>query len=140
MPTPGEPDYRYHNCNLQAPYMKCKKMTMDSFNASKWEPSGICMSNGYRTTSKIHTFTETTLPCMTDNNFSGEFTMYVKSSAGFSAVILLILTKAADTFTFRDYYQTMGNLGTIVVSGANQLSFTVTFVQPAEVRWIFRGI
>lgn len=119
--------------------MKCKTMTMDSFNASKWEPSGICMSNGYRTPAKIHTFTETELESMGESNFCGEFTMYVKSTAGYSAVILIVITKAKDGFTYRDYYQSLGNVGGVLVSSSNGTSFTVTFVQAVEVRWIFQG-
>lgn len=139
MPTPGEPDYRYHNCNLQAPYMKCKKMTMDSFTTRHWDPSGICTYNGIRASGLVHKFTQTDLECMGETNMAGEFTMYVRSSAGYSAVVLLVITKAANGFTYRDFYQALGNLNGVLVSSTDVLSFTVTFADPVEVRWIFRG-
>lgn len=141
MPAPGEPDYRYHNCNLQAPYMKCKKMTMDSFTVNHWEPSGICTYNGYRGMGTVHTFTETDFECMGETDMAGEFTMYVRSSAGYSGVVLLVITKANDVFSYRDFYQALGNLNGVLVSSSppHSVSFTITFADPVEVRWIFRG-
>ena len=97
------------------------------------------MYNGYRAMSKTHTFTETELECMGESNMAGEFTMYVRSTAGYSAVVLLVITKAQDGFTYRDFYQALGNLNGVLVSSSNALSFTVTFADFVEVRWIFRG-
>lgn len=87
----------------------------------------------------VHKFTQTDLECMGETNMAGEFTMYVRSSAGYSAVVLLVITKAANGFTYRDFYQALGNLNGVLVSSTDVLSFTVTFADPVEVRWIFRG-
>jgi hypothetical protein len=139
MPAPGEADYRYYNCNLQAPKIKCEQMTMDSFTVNHWEPSGICTYNGFRVASTTHTFTTTDIACMTNTNMCGEFTMYVRHGAGYSAVVLIVITKAQGSFTFRDYYQALGNLSGVVLSNSSTSSFTVTFAEALEVRWIFRG-
>jgi regulation of enolase protein 1 (concanavalin A-like superfamily) len=139
MPAPGEADYRYYNCNLQAPKIKCKQLTMDSFTVSQWYPSGICTYNGYRAASTTHTFTTTDIMCLSNSNMSGEFTMYVRHGAGYSAVVLLVITKAKGSFTYNDFYQALGNLSGVVVSSPSTSSFTVTFAEALEARWIFRG-
>jgi len=140
MPAPGEADYRYYNCNLQAPYMKCKQITMDSFTVNEWQPSGICTYNGYKSLNNVQTFTETDLMCMANNTMSGELTMYARNPVGYSAVVLCAIAKSNDVFTFADYYQSLGNLnGVTVTKNANNLSFDVTFDPAVEVRWVFRG-
>lgn len=140
MPAPGEADYRYYNCNLQAPYMKCKQMDTENVSFSHWNPSGICMYNGYKGLSTTHTFTETDIECMGNANMSGELTLYARNGSGYGAVILIVITKAADVFIYADYYQALGNLtGVSVTKATDNLSFTVTINPGVEVRWIFRG-
>lgn len=140
MPAPGEADYRYYNSNLQAPYMKCKQITMDSFTVNEWQPSGICTYNGYKPVNTIHTWTTTDLPCMNNSDMSGELTLYVKNAgAQASAVILAVLTKAGSVWTYSNYYQALGNMTGVGFSNANQTSVTGTFDPAVEVRWIFRG-
>jgi regulation of enolase protein 1 (concanavalin A-like superfamily) len=139
MPAPGEEDYRYYNCNLQAPKIKCTNLTMDYFTVNHWFPSGICTYNGYRTSATEHTFTTTDIACMSNANMSGEFTMYLKHSGGYSAVVLIVITKAKGVYTYNDFYQSLGNLSGVVVSSPSNSSFKVKFGEAVEVRWIFRG-
>jgi len=140
MPAPGEENYRYYNSNLQAPYMKCKTMTMDSFAVNHWDPSGICTYNGYKALSTSHTFTETDIECMGNSNMSGELTIYLRNNAGYGAVVLMVLTKGLDKFTYCDFYQALGNMtGVDVTVATDNLSFTVAVDPGVEARWVFRG-
>jgi hypothetical protein len=139
MPAPGEPDFRYYNCNLQAPYMKCKKITMDSFTVNEWQPSGICTYNGFKPMNTVHTFTATDLMCMANDTMSGELTMYACNPSIASSVVLAIITKTRNAFVYANFYQALGNLTSLTVTTSGSSTVTFTFSPAVEIRWIFRG-
>ena len=137
----GEPDFRYYNCNLQAPKMKCGKLDVDETTTGHLSPSGLCVDNGYKSLSTTHTFTSTDIPCLANSNASGELTLYFKNNKlGRANVTLAVLIKLAGTLstTSSMWYQRIGNMDTVelTVSG-NNATFTVS--PAAECRWVFRG-
>jgi hypothetical protein len=113
---------------------------MDSFRVDRWDPSGICTYNGYKTLSSVHTFTTTDIACMSKSEMSGELTLYVKNEGtGTSAVVLAVITKSRNAFVFANFYQALGNLISLTVSTSGSSTVDMTFSPPVEVRWIFRG-
>ena len=77
--------------------------------------------------------------CLNNSNMSGEFTVYARHATGYSAVILIIVTKANGVYTYDDFYQALGNMGAVIVTSPNASSVRITFLQDLELRWIFRG-
>lgn len=138
----GEPDFRYYNCNLQAPKMKCSKLDVDETTTGHLSPSGLCVDNGYKSLSTTHTFTSTDIPCLADSNASGELTLYLKNNKlGKANVTMGVVVKLEGEINSSAtmFYQRIGNMDSVDVTvTTSSLTFLVS--PAAECRWVFRGV
>ena len=137
----GEPDFRYYNCNLQAPKMKCSKLDVDETTTGHLSPSGLCVDNGYKSLSTTHTFTSTDIPCLANSNASGELTLYFKNNKLERAnVTLIIIRKTAGVIVDYGWYQRIGNMDAVDITAPSSTSIVATVSPAAEMRWFFRGV
>jgi len=135
----GEPDYRYYNCNLQAPKIKCGLFEADEISSTCLIPSGICQYNGVFQYATTFTFTSTEIPLLSNPNCSGELTLYCKNDFQKMAnVTMIIVVKANGTITNADFYQRVGNIPSVTSSIVGNTIKVVT--SPSCIcKWIFRG-
>lgn len=137
----GDPNYRWYNCNLQAPHIKCRNLYADSVNMnnSTDTSSGIVTNTGFKRMSTTHTFTTTDIPHLSNAGLAGEFTCYMQNhSSDRMSTAMAGLTKVNNK-TVCNIYQRLGNFTTITSTTTNADSFIVTVSPPADCRWIFRG-
>ena len=137
----GEPDYRYYNCNLQAPNMKCGTLTADTVQSGALAPSGLCVDNGFKAMASVHTFTSVDIPCLDMATASGELTIYFKNQLlQVANVTLAVLIKTGGSLnsTSSMWYQRIGNMTSVelTVSGSTA---TFTVDPQVECRWVWRG-
>lgn len=140
----GDPNYRWYNCNIQAPRIKCDQLDATKVNAVTLGQNGISMYSGFKSSSTTHVFSVTDIPSLDLDNMSGELSLYLlNTAANVSNVTMSGITRVNDTFPTGGtvIYQRIGNFTSVELSfsSANK---TVTFtVSPAaECRWFYRGV
>lgn len=140
----GDPNYRWHNCNLQAPRIKCDQLDATIATFTTFGPNGIRMYSGVKSSSTTHTFTSTDIPELDNNLMTGELTLYLtNASANASNVSMTGITRAGNVFPSNGtvIYQNIGNFTSVefATSNANK-SITFTVNPAAKCTWIFRGV
>lgn len=144
MPFSGitrDPDYRYYNCNIQAPRIKCELLDPDQINDSEIHMmSGLTSYNGiFPLFGNQFTFDSTVLPIMTQKNVSGELTLYLKNDyTNQCNVTTIILIKTDNILTNADFYQRVGNF-TSLTTGIVANNLVVNTSPSCFCRWFFRG-
>lgn len=140
----GDANYRWYNCNIQCPKMKCDQLDVTTVNLASLGANGVSSHAGYKSSSTSHVFTSTDIPSLSLSCMSGELTMYMTNcAANVSNITLSGFTRANGGFPSGGsiIYQRIGN-ATNVEMTTNDTSDTVTItVDPAmDCRWIFRGV
>lgn len=140
----GDPNYRWYNCNLQAPRIKCDQVDATTANFTTFGPNGIRMYSGIKSSSTTHTFTSADIPELANTTMTGELTLYLTNKeANVSNVTMTAITKANSTFPTGGtvLYQRVGNFTSVefTTSDANK-SITFTISPAAACTWIFRGV
>lgn len=137
----GESDFRYYNCNIQAPKLKCKELSADTYTLGALTPSSIYSYNGVFPFSNTFIFTTTQIPLLANSNMSGELTLYLKnSSQGYSNVTMAVITKASNTIQQTNIFQTIGNMTSVTMTSSSNTTVTVTTDPYVICSWVFRGL
>lgn len=140
-----DPDYRYYNCNIQAPKLYGSEIHADKISFDEYTESGVMLETGISPLNTTHTIA---IKCLTKSNCCGELTLYLKNEiTNIAQVIMLTLSKTGGTFTSGNIneYQRWGNYST--TSGQNYTYSTPTTSSvgialtggPAEIKWVWRG-
>jgi hypothetical protein len=143
-----DPIYRYYNCNIQAPNLKCETLSAKEIDITEQvlSPSGIHTYNGYKPLATSHTFTTADIPVLENATMCGELTMYaVNPGQEKAGVVFASLAKSEGQYTYLNFFQSNGNLTGVTfnngnTSPGNMLSFTILFSPAVAVRWVFRGV
>lgn len=72
----GEPDYRYYNCNLQAPKIKAKKITCEEI-----EIVNKCIIERENCIYDVYEY-DIEIPELANDTFSGKMEIYLKNITG----------------------------------------------------------
>lgn len=140
----GDSNYRWYNCNIQCPKMKCDEIDATTANFTTFGPNGIHMYSGVKGSSTTHTFTSADIPELSNTTMTGELTLYLKNTvANVANVTMTGITRAGNTFPANGtaLYQRIGNFTSVefTTSDANK-TITYTVNPAAECTWIFRGV
>jgi hypothetical protein len=137
----GDPEYRYYNCNLQTPKIKCGNLTADKYTLGALSSSGIITYDGIFPFSNTFIFTTSHIPLLANDNMSGELTLYLRNeTADYSNVTLSIVTKAGGTIQQTNIYQRIGNMTSVDMTSASSTTVTVTTSPYVRCYWVFRGV
>lgn len=138
-----DPYYRYYNCNIQCPRIKCEQLETEStISTTVLQPSGVSVYNGYFPVASSFDFTSTQIPFLNNYQFSGELTLYMKNDlAKVCNVTTAYVVKAggAMTTTTTLIFQRCGNMTAVNLNITSGTSFTIIVDPAVECRWIFRG-
>lgn len=140
----GDSNYRWYNCNIQAPKIKCESLNATTANFTSFGSNGIHMYSGYKAASTTHIFTSADIPELANSSMTGELTLYLVNTAGnVSNVTMTAITRANNKFPANGTvaYQRVGNFTSVefATSDANK-TITFTISPAAECTWIFRGV
>ena len=139
----GDGNYRWYNCNLQAPKIKTSAIDTDILNYTHIGLNGPRVYSGYKSMSTTHTFSVTDIPSFQMTNMSGELTVYMVNNASNSSNVTMIgITRSANTFPAGGtvWYQRIGNFTSVTVTApVNGTSVIITVNPASECRWVYRG-
>jgi hypothetical protein len=138
----GDPNYRWYNCNLEAPKIKCRLLDAASVNTFGVQDShsGSYMFSGLKPTSKTHVFTESDIPLLRNVTLNGELVLYLQNMGSHVGnVTMSILNKDPVNTCQCTIYQRVGTMTSVDSSSNGSTGFTITVNPAAECRWHFRG-
>lgn len=137
----GESDFRYYNCNIQAPKLKCKELLADTYTLGALTPSSINTYNGVFSFNNTFIFTTSQIPLLANNNMSGELTLYLQNSGeAYSNVTMSVITKAGGTIQQTNIFQRIGNMISVNMTSSSNTTVTVTTNPYVICSWVFRGL
>jgi len=134
-----DPLYRYYNCNIQAPRLKCGVIDAEEVTSSVLA-NGLSTLNGMFPYGNTFLFNSSVIPNLGQTCVCGELTLYLKNeSLNLAHVVTIILIKSGGVLTNADFFQRVGNFNTVTTSiVSNNLRVVIS---PAGIcRWVFRGI
>lgn len=151
LPKFGNPNYRYYNCNLQAPKVLCNELTTTNLNENGLtvSPSRILRYNGVSTQKSTHVFTPIEIPSLGKSVMSGTLTMYlVNDVSGESNVSLAMISKTTNLKLGNSplnvlLYQRYGNFTTVEIpapTSTQTTTFQVNVSPPAIIYWRYEGL
>ena len=140
----GDANYRWYNCNIQAPRIKCDQLDATTINVATLGDDGISTHSGYKASSTTHVFSSSDIPSLDQQNMAGELSLYLlNTSANVSNVTMSGITRVNYSFPTGGVviYQRIGNFTSVEVAFNNTTNpVTYTCDPAAECRWFYRGI
>lgn len=138
-----DPFYRYYNCFIQCPRIKCEELEAKRITQQgEYSPSGITVYNGWFPVSSTFTFTTVEIPLLANSTCNGELTLYLNDNAGGIAnVSLIYVIKVNGTISSSASLvaQRYGNMNDVSLSVSGNT--VIISVSPAtECRWMYRGV
>ena len=134
-----DPLYRYYNCNIQAPRLKCGVIDADQIT-TPFLSNGLSTLNGVFPYGNTFLFNSSVIPNLAQNCVCGELTLYIKNeSLNLANVVTFILIKSNGVLTNADFYQKVGNFNTVTSSIVSN-NLRVVISPGGMCRWVFRGI
>jgi hypothetical protein len=138
----GDPNYRWYNCNLEAPRIKCRELNAQSINnfGSQDVTSGVFTYSGSKPMSTTHVFTATDIPLIGKSAFNSEISFYfANSSNDVGNITMAGANKNATSGVVCTIYQRIGTMTSVDASSNGATGFTITVNPAAECRWVCRG-
>lgn len=138
----GDPNYRWYNCNLEAPKIKCRVLNVEVFNnnGASDGTSGTLAYSGFKPMSTVHTFTPTDIPRLSNDLINGELVLYLTNGAsGVGNVTMSTVNKTPTSGCQCTIYQRIGTMTSVDAASTGNTSFTITISPAAECRWRFQG-
>lgn len=133
-----DPDYRYYNCNLQTPNLKCENLKTETLDFTSWKASGINLESGYIPFATAFQISPSSL---SQFNAAGELTVYLKNDPeNYTHVLMYLVTKTGGVLNAPLDYQKYGNFTTLTTSISGTNTVTITIDPGAVCRWIWRGV
>lgn len=135
----GDPNYRWYNCNLQAPKIKCNQLDAAVVNAVQVGNNGPKVYAGYKPMASVHNWTSYDIPSLAMSDMAGELTIYYLNTGGtLSNVTMSHITRNGGLFQQTNIYQRTGNFTSIDMTSTSD-SVQVTISPAAECKWFYRG-
>lgn len=133
-----DPTFRYYNCNLQAPKIKCSTITIDKIEGGlKYGSTGVVTLTGLFSTNTTFVLNTTNFLPLNKKNFVGELSLYVMLPDKSGGVIQVAIVRYDNVTQYVNVYQQTGN----VTISASTFQNTITFTSSTLVScsWFYRG-
>lgn len=140
-----DPSYRYYNCNLQAPNIKCH--TLNATNLNFTQMSGLFYQNGETEYAKVAKITPSLLETAVDT-VCGDLTIFMKDLSGDKCKVCMITvakingvltpTDSSEQYKYINTYQQYGNIDVTITTEQNK-TIVLTSLDFFSTRWIWRG-
>lgn len=133
--------YRYYNCNIQCPRIKCEMLSTSQIGIVDGLMFGsVFMETGDAGFGEAFNISP---QCLSNNNCCGELTCYIKNDATSDvSVVMIAVAKSKGVIATPTVYQRVGTYGLVTSSVLS--TTTVRVILPTSLQgqcyWIWRGI
>jgi len=137
-----EPDYRFSNCNIQAPKIKAGEIQSNKISFQSFQNSGIRYEDRKLPMAKIFNIQP---ELYNSSNVSSELTLYLKNQAlSKTSVVQIIAVKCANSWTDVNSsivnYQTVGPIKVTNIYPLTSNTLEITVDTSCDCYWVCRGI
>lgn len=135
-----DPSYRYYNCNLQAPKIKCHTVTADTLHLASM--NGLFVESGDLPYGNVF---DVTVQSLLKDTACGEVTCYIVNDAAFTSGVLLITAFKSNKLLNAILYQNIGNYTSgvgVTITIVNNITIRITLPTGnyGTCQWVFRGV